>query len=305
MSTSSTVHRVGTQGQGMELLLHPGDEYLGSLEPDSLQVLAYVKLYMPDTKMVTMTASCIPMQFPKERPPFLRVRGSIVASGAEQVITYLQEQFAVEDTSGQDEVAAYSALLTDRFLPAMLYSKWLNSQNYIDFTRSSYAKILYFPVTLFYLSWQHRAVGHLIMRGAPPDLTLEQRGLELMSKAEECVGLLSARLGEHDYFCGDHSSSLDIRLFGYLEQLLQSPHCEADPVSKSLRTHGNLVLFCQRMRKSLFPEIKARSSEGVSLPTMSGPTSLWRDSALWISVGVATTVLCVQAVRVGLFQQLS
>ncbi len=42
MSTSSTVHRVGTQGQGMELLLHPGDEYLGSLEPDSLQVLVSI-----------------------------------------------------------------------------------------------------------------------------------------------------------------------------------------------------------------------------------------------------------------------
>lgn len=43
-------------------------------------------------------------------------------------------------------------------------------------------------------------------------------------------------------------------MFGYLELIVQSPHCEGDPLSKTLRSHGNLVSFCQQMRKRLFPE---------------------------------------------------
>ena len=60
------------------------------------------------------------------------------------------------------------------------------------------------------------------------------------------------------------------------------------------------VCVCPVTKISIFTTELANSSPGTTITT---PTTLWRDSTLWISVGVATFVLCVQGVRVGLFRQ--
>lgn len=65
------------------------------------------------------------------------------------------------------------------FIPFQLYSRWLDSQNYVESTRHWYAQLLYFPFSLLYLSWSHRSVQRWLMAPAPPECTEEQRGMEV------------------------------------------------------------------------------------------------------------------------------
>ena len=65
------------------------------------------------------------------------------------------------------------------YFAIQLHAQWMDSQNYVNVTRSSHAKLLHFPFSLFYLSWQHKAIRQFLMRGAPPETTQEQRGMEV------------------------------------------------------------------------------------------------------------------------------
>lgn len=65
------------------------------------------------------------------------------------------------------------------FIPFQLYSRWLDSQNYVESTRHWYAQLLCFPFSLLYLSWSHRSVQRWLMAPAPPECTEEQRGMEV------------------------------------------------------------------------------------------------------------------------------
>lgn len=72
-----------------------------------------------------------------------------------------------------------------------LYSQWLDGQNYVDVTRSSHAKLLYFPLSLFYLSWQHKAIQQFVLRGALPETTQEQHGMEVCFMTVVIINLTS------------------------------------------------------------------------------------------------------------------
>lgn len=123
-------------------------------------------------------------------------------------------------------------------------------------------------------------------------------------------------------------SSLDALVFGYLEVILQCPL----PATNTLHTHllscPNLLQLCNRVRALAFPDKKLSESNRdyhshqlqrspsppppshlLSLITQgsfstvsppSKPSSLWRDPKVWLSVGVAATLLALQAGRVGL-----
>ena len=64
-------------------------------------------------------------------------------------------------------------------IPFQLYSRWLDSQNYVESTRHWYAQLFGFPFSLLYLSWSHRSVQRWLMAPAPPECTEEQRGMEV------------------------------------------------------------------------------------------------------------------------------
>lgn len=56
----------------------------------------------------------------------------------------------------------------------------MDTQNYMDVTSVQYGKMLQFPLSTIYLSWRYRTIQRTLMRGASPDSTLEQLGIEVV-----------------------------------------------------------------------------------------------------------------------------
>lgn len=97
----------------------------------------------------------------------------------------------------------------------------MDTQNYMEVTSVQYGEMLQFPLSTLYLSWRYRTIQRMLMRGASPDTTLEQLGIEvvqsesndvmltscnhaqLLARAEDCINHLSSRLGEGPYFNGE------------------------------------------------------------------------------------------------------
>jgi metaxin len=171
----------------------------------------------------------------------------------------------------------------------------------MEVTRGQYGKLMAFPLSTLYLSWRYRATQRAMMRGAPPETTLEQLGLELLARAEEAIDLLSARLGDSPFFNGESPTSLDALVFGCLEVVLQSPLPGSNSLYRHLASSPTLLLFCSRIRAKAFPDKKLRVAAVVRTEP---PLPLWRDPKVWVSVGVASLLLGVQAARVGLLARL-
>ena len=80
--------------------------------------------------------------------------------------------------------------------------------------------------------------------------------IQLVGRATEAMTLLSARLGEADYFFGDKPTSLDALVFGYLEIMAQGPLHGNNTLHSTVKSCGNLFNFCSRIRKECFPQVK-------------------------------------------------
>ena len=60
-----------------------------------------------------------------------------------------------------------------------MYSQWMDTQNYMEVTSRKYGKMMSFPLSSLFLSWKYRTTQRDLMRGAPPDTSLEQLGIEV------------------------------------------------------------------------------------------------------------------------------
>ena len=49
----------------------------------------------------------------------------------------------------------------------------------MEVTSRQYGKQLPFPLSTLYLSWRYRSIQQDLMRGAAPDMTREQLGIEV------------------------------------------------------------------------------------------------------------------------------
>ena len=103
-----------------------------------------------------------------------------------------------------------------------MYSQWMDTQNYMEGTSRVYGRMMNFPLSSLFLSWRYRTTQRALMKGAPPETTLEQLGIEvgqerervclkscdshvmqLQARAEEGINLLSSRLGDKQFFNGE------------------------------------------------------------------------------------------------------
>lgn len=300
MEHQPVFHPAG-QLQQLKLHLHPGDQYVASFEPQSLQVLTYLKLANCSAK-VTIKSTCYsntPTLFPRSQPPIQH---------SYEIITHLKDLGHDIDShlsqQERSEMLAYSDLLSDRLLPAILYMQWLDTDNYLNVTRLKYGKLLAFPRSLFYLSSNRKSVNNFIMRGSSPETTVEGKKIELLRRATECLSLLSSKLSRNKYLYGDQPSSLDAMLFGYLEVIRQCPLLGNNTLNTKLNSSHNLVGFCHRMKEDCFPQMKERAVSH-SAGSQAEPANIWRSSTFWASVGVALLVLGVQGMRVGLLAKQS
>merc|ERR1719461_758854 len=81
--------------------------------------------------------------------------------------------------------------------------------------------------------------------------------------AEECLNMLSERLGEENFFFGQAPSSADALLYGYLAPLLKAP-LPNPTLQNHLKASVNLVSFVVRITQSYFPNTALEYDKKIS-----------------------------------------
>ncbi|KAG8538004.1 hypothetical protein GDO81_023451, partial [Engystomops pustulosus] len=150
-----------------------------------------------------------PWRSPSGQLPALKTLDEGVVFQTSNIITHLRKQkynadYDLSATQGADTLA-FISLLEEKLLPALIHTFWVDAKNYVDHTRKWYAETIPFPLNFFIPNQMHKR--HLerlqLIRGESwreDDEALEK---QLYTDAQECITLLSQRLGTHKFFFGE------------------------------------------------------------------------------------------------------
>uniref|UniRef100_A0A914L7J0 Uncharacterized protein n=1 Tax=Meloidogyne incognita TaxID=6306 RepID=A0A914L7J0_MELIC len=132
---------------------------------------------------------------------------------------------------------AYSALLKQKIRPALLQTFWLDKYNYNSIIHNCYTQHLIFPYGLYYMEKKRSKANAAVKstRKSQQQITMD---------AVQALNMLSAKLSDNKYFCGDKPCSLDALIFGYLAPLLKTP-LPNDRLQLHLSATPNLVRFVE------------------------------------------------------------
>ncbi|KAJ3598349.1 hypothetical protein NHX12_001859 [Muraenolepis orangiensis] len=238
-----------------ELFCWEGDWGLPSVDTDCLILLAYTKFAGAPLKVHKISN---PWRSPSGSLPALRTSKGEVLSRPSDIIIHLRKQKynADYDLSAREgaDTMAFTSLLEEKLLPALVYTFWMECKNYVEVTRRWYAEHLPFPLSLF-LPGRMQAGQLERLRLARSDDALdagEELEKELYHDAVECMNLLSQRLGSSKFFFGDSPSSLDAVVFGHLAPLLRAK-LPNGKLQQQLKSLDNLTHFCSNILLLYFP----------------------------------------------------
>ncbi|KAI5621781.1 metaxin 1, partial [Silurus asotus] len=239
----------------MELYCWKGDYGLPSVDVDCLTVLAYAKFAGAPLKVHKISN---PWRSPTGSLPALKTRDEGSLSQPSKIIIQLRKQKynADYDLSAKEgaDTLAFVSLLEEKLLPALIYTQWVDSKNYVEVTRRWYAEHMPFPLNFLLPNRIHsRQMERLrLIRGDAVLELEEQLEKELYQDALECMTLLSQRLGSHKFFFGDSPSSLDAYVFAHLAPLLKIK-LPNSKLQQHLNSLENLQLFCTNILLLYFP----------------------------------------------------
>ncbi|KAH9520433.1 metaxin 1 [Bulinus truncatus] len=237
----------------MKLEVWRGDWGLPSVDPHCLAVLAYCKFsHVP----VDVIKTGNPWRSPSGNFPVLRHRNSTY-SRVTDIFTYLRKERWGSDshlsTKESADVVAFSAMLEEKLLPALLHLWWVDDKTYVDITRPWYAKAVPFPLSLFVPHQkQKRAELRVLLTKGGDHITDAETESKIYKEAKECLNLLSYKLGDKEYMFGRQPSSLDALVFGYLIPLIKAP-LPSNPLQNHLQQCSNLYQMCNGILTTYFP----------------------------------------------------
>ncbi|XP_039608227.1 metaxin-1-like [Polypterus senegalus] len=239
----------------MELYCWKGDWDLPSVDPDCLTVLAYARFSGAPLKVHKITN---PWKSPTGGLPALKTKDDGYISQPHKMIIHFRKQKynADYDLSAKEgaDTLAFICLMEEKFLPALIYTLWVDSKNYVDVTRRWYAENIPFPLNFFLPNRMHSSFLDRLRlikgdNGLEPG---EEAEKELYRDAVECMTLLSQRLGNQTFFFGQSPSSLDAHVFGLLAPLLKMK-LPSNKLQQHLKSLDNLCHFCSNILTLYFP----------------------------------------------------
>ena len=125
-------------------------------------------------------------------------------------------------------------------------------------TRPWFGAHLPFPLGLYYPNKFEAAAVNLIesLHGHSsldigPDTVVETA---VYKAAQECLTLLSHRLGDNHFMFGKSPSSVDAVMYAYLGPLLKAP-MPSNTLQNYLKNCNNLVKFVVRVSQNYFPKV--------------------------------------------------
>lgn len=283
----------------MELYVWEGDAKWGmpSMDLQSLQLLTYVKF---SGAPVTIVKTNNPFRSPLgQLPCFKCTEGSF--SDFTKITTFLRKQnysCDYELTSKQcSEVIAYEQLLKEKLYPALMYLWWVEPKSYYDVIHKWFFSNIPFPYKFFYPGQFHKKHKDLIesMFDDEDTQTIET---ELHRQAQECLTMLSNRLGEKDYFFGKTPSTVDALIFSYLVLLLKVD-IKVQVLQNHIKACPNLSRYVSKILQRYYPTETPSSSRAGSEPSDDVPN---KGRNLLLSSMVAFSAMFGYAIAAGLVQ---
>uniref|UniRef100_A0A1I8A5T0 Metaxin n=1 Tax=Steinernema glaseri TaxID=37863 RepID=A0A1I8A5T0_9BILA len=231
----------------MDLQVWPSDFCLPSIDADCLQFMACAKFCAAPINIVSSLA------------PWKAVKGEFpVFTNGDDTITNISDFIEFLRNSSQDVVLdgdisesercsfdAFHSLLRKTLYPAQLQFLWVDKSNYATVTHQWYSSKLPFPYNMFYMERKRRKAQQYIS-------AYGRKENQILTDAIQMINLLSAKLGDNKYFCGDKPSSLDALIFGYLAPFLKLP-MPSDRLSLHLSACSNLVRFVESIISIYLP----------------------------------------------------
>lgn len=238
----------------MQADIWEGDWGLPSVDVACLQAMTYAKFSGAPLKC---TRTNNPWRSPTGLLPVVRHGAQVSCTKFDDILQHFRSQnYSADfqlDNKQISDVKAYISILDEKLHPALLYLWWLDSKNYLELTRPWYARVLPFPLNYFVPgNYQKKAQGKISAQFGMDDFENPQVETQIYKHAEECLTLLSNRLGEHEFFFGKSPTSLDATVFAYLAPLLKVPF--PNPTLQNyLKACDNLVRFIVRILHRYFP----------------------------------------------------
>ncbi|XP_069805828.1 metaxin-1 [Dendropsophus ebraccatus] len=282
----------------MELYCWKGDWGLPSVDLDCLTVLTYAKFSGAPLKVHKLSN---PWRSPSGQLPALRTPDEGVVFHTNNIITHLKKQkynadYDLSAKQGADTMA-FISLLEEKLLPALIHTFWVDAKNYVDHTRKWYAETIPFPLNFFIPNQMHKR--HLerlqLIRGESwreDDEVLEK---QLYMDAQECLTLLSQRLGAHRFFFGDSPASLDAHIFSHLALILYIK-LPSGRLQQHLKSLPNLCQYCDSIVSiyftrdgETFPRISPKSPTAES-PDCEEEPNKRRNQILSVAVGLLAMI---------------
>ncbi|OWF54070.1 metaxin-1-like [Mizuhopecten yessoensis] len=239
----------------LEVDIWEGDWELPSVDSDCLTVLAFSKFCGVPCRAVKRNN---PVWTPSGTLPVLRADGKSVSKMSEMLeIIKKRSPTGVTPQVGPNnaDVKAFSSLMEQKLLPAVLHTWWLDDQTYVDVTRPWYAHASPFPLNFYIPGRLHRTAASIVYMAEnvdPDNITKAEIEAKIYKDAKECLNHLSYRLGEQDFFFGSLPSELDAKVIGYLAPLLKAP-VQTNRLINHLKACTNLCTLCNRVLMRYFP----------------------------------------------------
>lgn len=285
----------------MELHVWCGEAKYGlpSMDLKSLQMLAYVKF---SGAPVNIVKSSNPFKSPTGQLPVFKCSEGAFSEFS-QVTTFLRKQnFSCDyelSPKQCSEVVAYEHLLVERLYPALMYLWWVEPKSYYDVIHKWYYSSIPFPYKFWYPRRYHKGYCELIgsIFDDPDDSQLIET--ELLKHAQECLTMLSNRLGDREYFFGRSPSAIDALIFSYLALLLKVD-LKVPVLQNHVKACPNLSRYVSKAIQRFFPSESQRGTDNRDSPAKDDVPHKGRN--LLLSGLVAFSAMFGYAIAAGLVQ---
>jgi len=283
---------------------------LPTCDINSLHALTYIKLSGADT--VNLHPTFQSFKHPGKVLGRLHTPDNKDILKSQDIVKHLKQHgFDLDAGFAGDEVvsdiAPFTALIEEKLLPAVLYTLWMDTDNYSAVTHQLYAKSCRLPMNFVVpvrMQKRHEEFLRTLKfwdKEAPIDDKIINTAL--ITPACSVLGALSEYLDAKEWFLGDKPSSLDALLFALLAPLLKLNKLSTSKLRSELKKNVNTCQYIDRILKNNFKnELEGASTTDVSSDDGVAPSDCdqlfdWKYDVM-LPVSVAGIVMASYAINV-------
>jgi len=243
-----------TEDDVMELYVWGPAFGLPSVDSESIQAMACIRFGGAPVKIFECNN---PWKSNQATMPFFK-HGNKTLYSSEEISTYLRQKNYSCDyglTSKQGaEIIAYAKLIEDCLQPALQYYSFVHEVNFLETTRPAYGTLLPWLYKMWYAERRLKQKAHKLIEAIYREAEFDPEGFEpeILIKAQNCIKILSDKLGTNDFFVHPNSpTTLDAFIYSYLASFVKIPW-QHSPVKEYIKSTPNLERYVARISNKYF-----------------------------------------------------